>query len=224
MMNGDETIELPEGLVLKRDDRGLFLTDDTMSVRGDFARLTKRISAGNLNRELLVRAAKVKGAANPAAIDATAGLGDDAFLLAAAGFSVRLYERNPVIAALLRDAIERAADMPELADVANRMLLCEGDSEQALTQLEEAPDVVLLDPMFPAKHKNAAAKKKLQMLQKLEAPCNDEAALLNAALCAHPRKVVVKRPVKGPWLAGRKPDYALSGKAIRFDCYLSARE
>ncbi|MBQ4243593.1 MAG: class I SAM-dependent methyltransferase, partial [Clostridia bacterium] len=34
----------------------------------------------------------------------------------------------------------------------------------------------------------------------------------------HPHKIVIKRPLKGPFLAGRKPDYSLQGKAIRYDC------
>jgi hypothetical protein len=32
--------------------------------------------------------------------------------------------------------------------------------------------------------------------------------------------VVVKRPLKAAFLADKKPDYQLSGKAIRFDMYL----
>jgi len=35
-------------------------------------------------------------------------MGEDAFLLAAQGYEVTLYEQNPVIAALLKDAIRRA--------------------------------------------------------------------------------------------------------------------
>ena len=139
---------------------------------------------------------------------------------AAAGFDVTMYERNPVIAALLRDALERTSDEPALADIVTHMHLVEGESTAALPHLAFPPDVVLLDPMFPEKRKDGAAKKKLQMLQKLEQPCNDEQALLEAALSAHPMKVIVKRPVKGPHLAGRKPSYSLSGKAIRYDCYL----
>ena len=56
------------------------------------------------------------------------------------------------------------------------------------------------------------------LLQKLERPCEDEAALLEAACSALPRKIVVKRPAKGPYLAGRKPSYSLAGKAVRYDC------
>ena len=35
----------------------------------------------------------------------------------------------------------------------------------------------------------------------------------------NPDKIIVKRPLKSDFLAGRKPSYTLSGKAIRYDCY-----
>ena len=47
-----------------------------------------------------------------------------------------------------------------------------------------------------------------------------EAQLLQAALVASPRKILVKRPLKGPFLAGCRPSYSLKGKAIRYDCIL----
>ena len=150
-------------------------------------------------------------------MDATAGLGEDSLLLAAAGFEVLLFERNPVIAALLRDALQRAKADPRLADVAARMELSEGDSIEALGCLPEPPDVVYLDPMFPARRKSAAVKKKFQLIHRLESPCEDAEALLRAAIAARPRKVVIKRPPKGPHLADIKPSYSLEGKAIRYD-------
>lgn len=204
---------------LERGADGLALVCGDASVRGDFARMLPRTRPENLRRELVVRAAKVRCAGRaPRAADATAGLGEDALLLAAAGFEVTLFERNPTVAALLRDALERAAAVPGLARAVGRMRLVEADSVGALPRLDPRPDVVLLDPMFPVRRKSAAVKKKLQLLQRLEEPCGDEAALLGAALAARPRKVVVKRPAKGPCLAGREPDYSLAGKAVRFDC------
>lgn len=199
---------------------GLALSDGVMTVRGDFARLSPRIRPSNLNKELLVRAAKVKGVDFPTAIDATAGLGEDSFLLAAAGFQVTMFERNETIAELLEDAMERASEIDELADIVGCMQLVRADSVEGLRDLGFSPDVVFLDPMFPAKTKDAAAKKKLQLLQQLESPCDDELALFDAAQSAHPKKIVVKRPLKGPHLADKKPSYTLSGKAIRFDCYV----
>ena len=209
------------GLALLNDEQGLALTDGSMTIRGDFTRQAQRLRQGALQREMLVKAARVKGIDSPIAVDATAGLGDDSLLLAAAGFRVVLFERNPVIAALLRDAIERAARHPDFADIAARMQLIEGNSIEALPHLDIQPDVVLLDPMFPAKHGNARAKKKLQLIQRLEQPCEDESALLEAAFAARPRKIVVKRPLKGPFLADRKPSYSLRGKTVRYDCFVS---
>ena len=98
------------------------------------------------------------------------------------------------------------------------MQLFEENSLSALPRLSAAPDVILLDPMFPERQKSALIKKKFQLLQKLERPCADETDLINAAIAAHPRKVVIKRSLKVPYLAGRKPSYSLKGKAIRYDC------
>lgn len=197
---------------------GLSLSDGKNTVRGVFTRLLPRVRRGNLSRELLVRAVKVKGIGEPLVVDATAGLGEDSFLLAAAGCRVLLFEYDPVIFALLSDALERAKRDPETAPIASRMTLFPGDSIPALPTLTPHPDVVLLDPMFPERTKSALVKKKFQLLHQLERPCENERALFDAALAAHPKRVVIKRPAKGPYLAGVKPSYSLSGSAVRFDC------
>lgn len=195
-----------------------------MRLRASFDDMKRRLLHGKLNGELLVRAARLKGIEEPTLVDATAGLGQDSLLLAAAGFSVTLIECNPVIAAMLVDAIERARRDPELADAAGRMQVIEGNSLKVLRDLSMPPDVVYLDPMFPGRSKSAAVKKKFQLLHRLEMPCEDEMALPEAARAAHPRKIIIKRPVKGPHLAGVKPDYTLRGKAVRYDCIVMARE
>ena len=212
------------GLELRRDADGLILEGDGMRLRASFDDMKRRLLHGKLNGELLVRAARLKGIEEPTLVDATAGLGQDSLLLAAAGFSVTLIECNPVIAAMLVDAIERARRDPELADAAGRMRVIEGNSLKVLRDLSMPPHVVYLDPMFPGRSKSAAVKKKFQLLHRLEMPCEDEMALLEAARAAHPRKIVIKRPVKGPHLAGVKPDYTLRGKAVRYDCIVMARE
>ena len=79
--------------------------------------------------------------------------------------------------------------------------------------------------MFPGRTKSAAVKKKFQLLHHLECPCDDAEAdvLVRAALACGPRKVVIKRPAKGPLLAGAKPSYSVSGKAVRYDCLVPPR-
>lgn len=211
-----------ESPVLTRTEKGLALVSGDQVLMGDFTRMLPRLKPGRLSGELLVKAAKIK---NPegelTAVDATAGLGEDSILLAAAGFRVRLYERNPVVYELLRDALERAARYPELAEIVGRMEAFHADSVKAMGELEQPPSVILLDPMFPARQKSALVKKKLQMIQKLEQPCDDEARMLLTAMAAKPQKLIVKRPPKGPWLADVKPDHSIEGKAVRFDCFVS---
>ena len=94
----------------------------------------------------------------------------------------------------------------------------------ANAKFDESVDVVYLDPMFPGRTKSAAVKKKFQLLHRLEMPCQDEKSLLDAALGARPRKIVIKRPIKGPYLAGVKPSYELCGKAVRYDCIVIVRD
>ena len=220
----DAQVSLPEGLELRRDDRGLALVGDGMELRGDFSRMLPRLRPANLNKELLVRAARIRGAEGPlSAIDATAGLGEDSILLAAAGYRVTLCERDEVIAALLRDALEQAADDARLAGIVARMTLVEGDAVETLERLDAAPDLVFLDPMFPERRKRGATNKKLQLFQHLERPCENEDELMRAALAIHPRKVVVKRPLKGPHLAGVKPSSSLAGKVVRYDVVVPHR-
>jgi len=214
---------LLEGLELRENELGLTLAGDGLELRGDFVRLLPRLRQDRLHRELLVRAARVRGVDAPTAVDATAGLGEDALLLAAAGFDVTLCERDPVIAALLQDTLDRAMVDERLTEVASRMRLVEGDAIDTLAALSFSPDVVFLDPMFPERRKRAATNKKLQLFQRLERPCEDEEALMQAALDAHPRKVVVKRPLKGPHLAGMKPSSSLAGKVVRYDVYVPIR-
>ncbi|WP_407383927.1 class I SAM-dependent methyltransferase [Ruminococcus sp.] len=206
-----------EGLALAVGRDGVSLTGFGLSLRGDFTQMLYRITNGRLSHEMLVKMAKTKSE-HPLAVDATAGMGEDALLLAAAGYEVILFEQDAVIAALLRDAMNRAEGHPVLSEVIGRMKLIEGDSVVLMAEYVNSPDVVYLDPMFPERRKSGLIHKKLQLLQKLEKPCAEEEALLSAALSVHPKKIIIKRPLKGAFLAGRKPGYSVKGKAIRYDC------
>lgn len=211
-------------LTLVFSDQGLCLTDGKLQIMADFREMLPRLKQSNLQREMLVKAARIKGQEMPQTlVDATAGFGEDSLILAAAGFQVRLYEFDEIIAVLLQDCLERAAEIPELKEAVGRMELICGDSVKGMKELNYKPDIVLLDPMFPARQKSALIKKKFQLLQRLESPCSTEVDLLDAAVAADPKRIVIKRPLKGPYLAGRKPAYSLEGKAIRYDCFVFAR-
>ena len=229
--------ESQSAVSLEQTPNGLTLVGDGMELRGDFSKMLKRVKHGKLQTELLIKAAKIKRSTDdsagengrrPLAIDATAGLGEDSFLLAAARFDVIMLERDETIAALLADALVRAQYDPATAEIISHMSLATEDSiatlgEWANARSNQKPDVILLDPMFPKRTKSASVKKKFQLLHELESPCSEEEPLLKAAFSANPSKIVIKRPAKGPYLAGVKPSYSVSGKAVRYDVIVTAQ-
>lgn len=216
---GAEIVENPgDYLTVMFDSKGVSLAGFGLTYQGDFENMLHRVTNGRLQHEMLVRAAKSEKPGRRA-IDATAGMGEDAFLLAAQGYEVTLYEQNPVIAALLKDALRRARKNMILKEIAERMKLVEGNSVECMEKQLDSVDVIYLDPMFPARQKSGLINKKLQLIQKLEPPCSAETDLFDAAIKANPSKIIVKRPLKSEFLAGRKPSYTLNGKAIRYDCY-----
>ena len=200
------------------DSSGVSLSGFGLSYQGDFENMLHRVTNGRLQHEMLAKAVKTDQE-NLKAIDATAGMGEDSLLLAACGYQVTLYEQNPVIAILLKDALRRAKKNTVLKDIVSRMQLVEGDSIEYLNKRLDPVDVIYLDPMFPGRQKSGLINKKLQLIQKLEPPCSEETALFDAAMAAQPSKIIVKRPLKSPYLDERVPSYSLKGKAIRYDCY-----
>ena len=200
------------------DSKRVSLSGFGLSYQGDFENMLHRVTNGRLQHEMLAKAVKTDQE-NLKAIDATAGMGEDSLLLAACGYQVTLYEQNPVIAILLKDALRRAKKNTVLKDIVSRMQLVEGDSIEHLNKRLDPVDVIYLDPMFPGRQKSGLINKKLQLIQKLEPPCSKETALFDAAMAAQPSKIIVKRPLKSPYLDERVPSYSLKGKAIRYDCY-----
>ncbi|MFC3150477.1 class I SAM-dependent methyltransferase [Litoribrevibacter euphylliae] len=153
-------------------------------------------------------------------LDATAGLGRDALILAALGCKLDLYERNPVVRELLKDGLERASLVSDVADVTSRMSLNGEDFITVGDSLEsESYDVVYLDPMFPDRSKSALVKKEMRVFKQLIGGDEDADALFEPAYRLAKHRVVVKRPKAAPFLAGKTPSLQLKGKSGRFDIY-----
>lgn len=153
-------------------------------------------------------------------LDATAGLGRDAFVLASLGCQLSLCERVGFVRTLLADGLYRAELNVEVSTIVNKMTLLEGD----IYSLSSLPafDVVYLDPMFPHMEKSsAAAKKEMAFFRDLVGADLDADDLLPAALSLATYRVVVKRPKAAPFLNGQQPTYQLEGKSGRFDIYVN---
>jgi 16S rRNA (guanine1516-N2)-methyltransferase len=161
-----------------------------------------------------------KTRANLHVVDATAGLGQDAFILASLGCRVTLFERNPVIHVLLADGLARAALNVDCGAIIERMHLLEGSSIDWLERAGgEAADVIYLDPMFPHRDKSALVKKEMQVFRTVVGDDDDSGRLLAGALECARYRVVVKRPRKAPAIAGPDPTTRIEGKSSRYDVY-----
>lgn len=171
----------------------------------------------------LAKAIGLKKGATPTIIDATAGFGRDAFVLANLGCKITLIERNPLIASLLDDALQRATDNLDLQQVISRMSLINKDAIHYLSTLENHlyPDVIYLDPMYPSREKSALVKKELRLLHELAGPDIDSEQLLTISRDVALKRVVVKRPKSAPFVGNQKPDTSIESKNTRYDVYLA---
>ena len=177
------------------------------------------------HNELLGKAVGVSARRRPRILDATAGLGRDSFVLADMGCEVILCEREPVIAAMLRQGLDAALASGDdwLLPSVRRMQLFAGDARTMSSPLSGAVEVIYLDPMFPSRDKSAAVKKEMALFQRLldpDAAPGDAEALLHWALAQEVARIVVKRPVRASFLAEQKPSHSVAGKAVRFDVYV----
>ncbi len=210
-------VRTPEHLELRKRDEpklgGIFV---------DFVggAMAHRRKFGGGRGEAVAKAVGIKGDYLPDVVDATAGLGRDAFVLACVGCRVRMLERHPVVAALLEDGLARGYADPEIGDwLKARLSLIHASSLTALESLRPRPQVVYLDPMYPHRQKSALVKKEMRVFQSLVGADQDADGLLAPALLLASKRVVVKRPDYAPPLAGLVTQSAVVTKSHRFDIY-----
>lgn len=147
-------------------------------------------------------------------VDATAGLGRDAMVLARLGSAVTALERVPALGFLLQSAVDQSGLAVEVIR-AEAVAWLRASAERA-----PAPDVVYLDPMFSDPGK-AQVKKEMQACRALAGQPEELSGLLAAARLAARDRVVVKRhPHHAPIAAG--VSFEVPGDRVRFDVYLTA--
>jgi len=195
--------------------------------RGVYAELTQLDTTSPAGRSLktpLLKAVgihKRHGSQRPEVLDTTAGLGEDTWLLAAAGCRVTAIERHPVVHALLADALQRADTIAP--DVVGRITLLPCTDAAALMRRPGGAggfDVVLIDPMFPgAARRKTTERKPMRMLRWLVGDDQDADDLLELGLETASKRVVVKRPKAAPHLAAAEPVAVHAGRGLRFEVY-----
>jgi 16S rRNA (guanine1516-N2)-methyltransferase len=208
------------------------LLKTALCIKVDFCspQIQYRLAKGGGKSQMIAKALGLKSGFRPRVIDATAGLGKDAFVLASLGCFVQMYERNPLIQLLLKDGMRRARlshdikSNSELKEALERMKLKPSDVVEVFNQGISQFDVLYLDPMFPHPDSRSLVKKDMQLLQSLVGADSDASDVFKKAQSSGIARIVVKRPKSAPYLMDKKPDHSFVGKRNRFDVYHSAAQ
>jgi len=209
-------------LHLKKDSETLKVSIDFVSGRSEH----RRQYGGGKNQPLPKACGLDK---HPAwtVLDATAGLGKDAFVLASLGAQITLIEQHPALYGLLADAANRARQCADVSTIIKRMAFIHADASEYLSGISSSnkkeellPDVIYLDPMYPHRKKSAKIKKEMQVLQSLVGYSEQEKSLFDVALKTAQQRVVVKRPKSAEPLSDKKPSYTVGSVNTRYDVYV----
>jgi 16S rRNA (guanine1516-N2)-methyltransferase len=185
-------------------------------------KMAHRRKYGGGKQQPLARAFGLHKGEMPDIIDATAGLGKDAFVLANLGCQIQLIEYSKIIAALLENGLQRAQQDQEIGNwITTRLSLICADSKIYLKNLEKKPTAIYLDPMYPARQKSALVKKEMRIFRQFLAENDTGEELLEVALKVAQKRVVVKRPMDAPFLANKKPNAQIMSENTRFDLYFT---
>ena len=204
------------------DAKGVSLADSfsrqrPLRIAFDAPSFQRRLRQARGQSELLAKAVKPQPGLK--VLDCTAGIGQDAFLLAHLGCQLTLCERSATVHALLEDGLRRALGHPALAEAAARITLLRQDA-LALLAKGACHDVIYLDPMFPQRKKQARVNGDMQHLQNFLGADKDATQLLAAALSQQAKRVVLKRPAHSDWSTPIKPNHLLESKTTRFEVFI----
>lgn len=226
-LHASPLVDISSGLVVNLTATHLEIRDldQDVTIHIDFVAgaLAHRRQFGGGKNQPLGRAVGMKPGVTPRVLDATAGLAKDAFVLATLGCPVTMLERSPFVAALISDAMQRAADDESFIPLLKTGFeLVNANAIDYLAELPAAnkPDVIYLDPMYPERQKTALVKKNMKILQKLLGQDTDTEQLLSAARKVAGKRVVVKRPKEAGFVADEKPAFSIASKNTRYDIYL----
>ena len=172
-------------------------------------------------KQPLAKAVGIKPGYRPTIFDATAGLGGDSFVLATLGCKVTMCERNPIMAELLSNGLQRALGSQETEDIVkNNLTLLQKNSLSLSGNCMETFETVYLDPMYPHETGSALNKKEMRIIRMIVGDDLDSADLLECAGKFATKRIVVKRPRLAPPLSDDKISYQLKMKSSRYDVYI----
>lgn len=167
-------------------------------------------------KEPLARALGLKaGVTKPNVIDLTAGMMGDSLLIYALGVSsLVIWERSPLVALLIEEALKNS-------DVNIEFHF--GEFLKNINESEFLQNTVLyFDPMYQITNKKAAAKKEMIFFRECLGPDLD-AKNIAESLVGKASRLVIKRSVKAlPLIAS--PHHSIVGKSTAYDVYLCSND
>lgn len=215
-------------LILNFDDEipTLYDTDNQNNISINFTSgtLAHRLQYGGGKGQTIAKAIGVSSKNKPHVLDATAGLGRDALVLANLGCKMTLVEQSPILAEMLLQAKQQAESNPQFQQATKAGFdIYNNNADEFMQQRIIADaDVVYLDPMYPENKKSALVKKDMQILQKMLGHSSEDeiACLLDIAVKFAKQRVVVKRPKGAKPIRGIAPTMSLNSKKTRYDVYV----
>lgn len=179
-----------------------------------------RLRFGGGRGQALAKAMGLRAGKTPTIVDATAGLGRDAFLLASLGAQVILIERSEKMHALLVQGMERAVkEGGEFREIIGRMTLLKGDAKDLLPKL--SGEAILIDPMHPPRKNSALVKRELRQVREIVGSDDDAVDLVRVALKNARNRVVLKWPAKADPIEGIQGcSHQILGKSTRYDIFM----
>lgn len=198
------------------------MTKTTGDLQVDFVSgaVAHRLRFGGGRGQALAKAMGLRAGKTPMIVDATAGLGRDAFLLASLGAQVTLIERSEEMHSLLVQGMKRAiAEGGAFREIIGRMTLLKGDAKDLLPDL--SAEAILIDPMHPPRKKSALVKRELRQVRAIVGTDDDAADLVRVALKSARNRVVLKWPAKADPIDGiQKCSHRIDGKSTRYDVFM----
>ena len=192
------------------------------ALRVDFVSgaVAHRLRFGGGRGQALAKAMGLHAGKTPMIVDATAGLGRDAFLLASLGAQVVLIERSEEMHSLLVQGMDQAVkEGGEFREIIGRMTLMKGDAKDLLPEL--SGEAILIDPMHPERKNSALVKRELRQVREIVGSDDDAAELVRVAIKNAQKRVVLKWPAKADPIKGIRPcSHQILGKTTRYDVFM----
>ncbi len=190
------------------DKNVLQVSDSSLNIKNIFCQIHSEMEyhkrhffKNSIHKDLLAKAIGLKkGEPKPIVIDLTAGLLGDSILLSFFCLKVVAYERNPLIYALSKSALNTYPCNIELH----------------FGEFKGSADIAYYDPMYSDPNKKTAPKKEMQLFRKILGKEDDSLEYLSKISI---KRLAIKRSAKAGLLIA-EPAVQFSGKSTRYDVYL----